>query len=139
MQEKITIGEWCLKYKWVIAANVVSFIVFWIVSSSQAHRQTEIEKKLNEVTRQAEIDRAQAAHDKETDFALRLTGMRKTAEVTENGMINYYQQNLELIEHCRKVKTCQLPTTLAILKPLPSYVPVAAIYLEEKKKLIKED
>ena len=105
------------------------FIAYQAIQNSV--RNSVIEAQLVEL-RQAQT------HDRQTDFALRLTGMRKTAETTENAMVEQYQHAQRILEHCRKVRTCNLPNEIATVKPLPNYVPVAGLYLLEKEKLVNE-
>jgi hypothetical protein len=103
----------------------------WAWSASAQHtKQAAIEAQIIEL-RQAQT------HQWQTDFALRLTGMRRTAETTEGAMIDQYNHAQRIIEHCRTVRTCNLPNEIATLKPLPSYVPIAGLFLLEKEKLEK--
>lgn len=114
-------------------------IVFTIISTLFIGYQA-IQNNVRNSTIEAQLTELRLAqtHDRQTDFALRLTGMRKTAETTESAMREQYEHAQRIIEHCRTVRTCNLPNEIATVKPLPSYVPVAGLYLLEKEKLVNE-
>ena len=120
-----------LKEHKLLIISLVSFALWAWSASAQHTKQATIEAQIIEL-RQAQT------HDRQTDFALRLTGMRRTAETTEGAMLQQYQHAQRIVEHCRKVRTCNLPNEIATVQPLPNYVPVAGLYLLEKEKLEKE-
>lgn len=123
------------KRRLLIIGIIVSLISTVIIS----YRQSEIIERQQKLEREISEMRLMQQHSNETDFALRLTGMKQTATITENAMQTFYKRNLELIAHCKVIKTCRLPTSLSIIEPLPNYVPIAAIYLQEKQKISKEN
>ena len=98
-----------------------------VKNTANEARNLAVEAQLREL-------RQQSNHAAETSFALKLSGTKQTAQITENAMLGYYKQNLEFLEHCKKVRTCNLPTYLAVVQPLPNYVPIAAIYLQDQPK-----
>ncbi len=115
----------------MICFTVISSLFIGYQAIQNSVRNAAIEAQLTEL-------RQTQTHDRQTDFALRLTGMRKTAETTEGAMIEQYQHAQRIIEHCRTVRTCNLPNEIATVKPLPNYVPIAGLYLLEKEKLVNE-
>ena len=129
-QKTNKIYDWCKRHVvLVVSVLSVAFYIFTYLNNQRIAQKYEAE------TREL---RQMILHSNETDFALRLSGLKQTATITENAMNVQYQQNLERIANAKQSR-CTLPPNLENAIALPNYVPIATIYLQEKQKLEKEN
>ena len=137
MDKPIPTGE--AKKLWQLVTNhklmvlgIVSTIFFGYRDLRYGWQKDNLQNQIIEIRRDNK-------HSNETDFALRLRGLQMTATTTEDAMIEYYKTNLEHVEHCKRVQTCNLPLSLAVVKPLPNYLPIAAQYQEKIDELVNSE
>lgn len=123
-------AEW-IKRNGLTISTIFSIAIYIFVYIENSRTARKIEDDTREI-------RQMVIHSNETDFALRLSGLKQTATITENAMIEQYRQNLERLTHAKQTR-CSLPPNLDNVLALPNYVPVATIYLQEKQKIQEKE
>lgn len=123
--------KWFLENKLMIISSVVTAILFGYTSILQNCRQDALEKRVIEAENRA-------VHRTETAFALGISGLKQTAIILENSLIETRAQNVLLIE-CVKANNCKMFPDLTKVKEIPKYTPISETYFNIQQQMVENE